>query len=75
MLDPVGIESGNGMGGGDTADFWLYRGYLQNAGDGLHGTAAGLTGFDIEAEYPLEVLCLYAYGCKLLPWMACIPVL
>ena len=46
-----------------------------NAGDGLDGTAAGLTGFDIDAEYPLEALCLYAYGCKLLPWMAWIPVL
>ncbi len=28
-----------------------------NAGDDFHGTAAGLAGFDIDAEYPLEALC------------------
>jgi len=30
VLDPVGTESGNGMSGGDTAEFWLYRGRLQS---------------------------------------------
>ena len=38
-----------------------------NAGDDLHGTAAGLAGFDIDAEYPLEALCP-GHGHMALDW-------